>query len=368
MKRVGFIINSRIPAWASLRRGMRPHQMLTGWPDKYSPMHFMRFGWIADEVNRGRDIRYELYKPWGKYDAVVFLKSMEAGCMRMAEILRGRGCKVIFEANVDYYTEAGNESLPRELVPTPAQRSAAIRMTSCADRVIASSGHLAEICRRWNPVSSWVPDNIPLRMVPSGDCGAPVREGHLQVWWSGMPAKIVDFLAIEKVLGALRGRIHLNFVTGDLASAMRRFSPGQSARIDKLLSTVGHTFHRFQDIPRLLRLYHQGGGVILSPRLLDNPYNQSHTEWKITLGLACGLPAITSPQPSYLDVAARCGNPRTVCICESDEDWQVAFEEAMEGRQAEEKSRAAREVVREHYSAGVVASLHLKELREALGA
>lgn len=368
MKRVGFIINSRIPAWDSLRRGMRPHHMLLGWPDKYSPMHFMRFGWIADEINRGGDIRYELFKPWKEYDAVVFLKSMEAGCARLAEHLRDRGCRVLFEANVDYYTEAGNESLPRELVPTPAQRSAAIRMTSFSDRVIASSRHLAEICREWNPLSAWVPDNIPLRMIPSGNCGSAVREGRLQVWWSGMPAKIVDFLAIEKVLGALRGRIHLNLVTGDLASAMGRFSSDQSTRIDRLLSTIGHTFYRFQDIPRLLGLYHQGGGVILSPRLLDNPYNQSHTEWKITLGLACGLPAITSPQPSYMDVAGRCETPRTVCICESDEDWQAAFEEVLEGRRAEEKSRAAAEVVRRHYSTEVVAALHLNELRGALGA
>jgi glycosyltransferase involved in cell wall biosynthesis len=366
LKRVGFIVNSRIPAWSSLRRGMRPHHMLAGWPDKYSPMHFMRFGWIADEVNRGRDIRYELFKPWRKYDAVVFLKSMEAGCVRLAEILRGRGCRVVFEANVDYYTGAGNESLPCELVPTPAQRSAAIRMTSLADRVIASSGHLAEICRRWNPVSAWVPDNIPSRMVPSGDSGAPVREGRLQVWWSGMPAKIVDFLAIEKAMTAFRGRIHLNLVTGDISSAIGRLSPEQSARIDKFLSTIGHTFHRFQDIPRLLRLYHQGGGVILSPRLLDNPYNQSHTEWKITLGLACGLPAITSPQPSYLTVAERCRNPRTVCICNDDDAWRAAFEEALEGKNAEEKRASAREVVRQYYSTKVVASQHLKELGGAL--
>jgi hypothetical protein len=103
MKRVGFIINSRFPEWKAVMRGMKPHHLLTGWPDRHSPMNFMRFGWIAEVVNRdpGFRMRYELFKPWRHYDVVIFLKSMEAGCAIHAERLKEEGTKVIFEANVD---------------------------------------------------------------------------------------------------------------------------------------------------------------------------------------------------------------------------------------------------------------------------
>ena len=73
MKRVGFVINSRFPEAASFGRGMRPHHLLIGWDDSGSPMSFMRFHWIAQEVNKSGAVRYELFKPWRRYDAVVFL-------------------------------------------------------------------------------------------------------------------------------------------------------------------------------------------------------------------------------------------------------------------------------------------------------
>ena len=91
---------------------MKPYHLLTGWPDRHSPMHFMRYGWVAESVNSdpSSGMRYELFKPWRRYDAVVFLKSMEAGCADFAERLKHRGTRVIFEANVDYYTEGGGDA------------------------------------------------------------------------------------------------------------------------------------------------------------------------------------------------------------------------------------------------------------------
>jgi len=60
MKKVGFIINSRVPETASLRAGMLPHHLLTGWDDAGSPMSFMRFRWVAEEVI----VRGAITMPW----------------------------------------------------------------------------------------------------------------------------------------------------------------------------------------------------------------------------------------------------------------------------------------------------------------
>lgn len=367
MKSVGFIINSQIPSWKGLARGMRPHHFLNGWPDKGSPMHFMRFGWIADEVNKGNTVRYELFKPWKRHDAVVFLKSMEMGCVELAARLRDQGAKVVFEANVDYYTQEGNESLPRELVPSARQRDAAIRMTKSADRVIASSNRLATICSEWNRNTTWVPDNIPEKWIGAAADASAIRDGRLQIWWSGMPAKLGDLLAIEQPLRAFRDKLHLNLVTGEIEVALERLPRDHYGRLRRLLGDLSHEIHRFRDIPALLSLYRRGG-VVVSPRQLGNPYNQSHTEWKITLGMAAGLPAIVSPQPSYLDVAERAAHPEAVVVCNDDGDWLQAFERAIEGCEHSEKCEAAVDVVRRYYAASVVAEMHWQAVQEVLAA
>ena len=367
LKRIGFIINSRRPEWRALGRGMRPWHMATGWPDRGSPMYFMRFGWIAEEVNRSRagGLRYELYRPWRDYDAVVFLKSMEHGCAELVDKLRSTGRCAIFEANVDYYTRSEGCGLPSELAPDAAQRDKAIRMTSAATAVLASSRRLAEVCKDWNGMVTWVPDNVPMHLVPSrASNSAPT--GVLQIWWSGMPSKTIDLLLIGDVLRRFGNRIRLNIVTTDIDSALKRMAPEKAGRVRSLLAGVPHRLHAFKSIRDLLALYSQGPGVIISPRFLDNAYNASHSEWKISLGMACGLTAIASPQPSYLDVASRCEHPSAAVICETEEQWVLAIENAFSSVDAPDASESAQSAVRRHYSTGVVSQMHADAVRKAM--
>ena len=108
--------------------------------------------------------------------------------------------------------------------------------------------------------------------------------------------------------------------------------------------------------------------MVISPRQLGNPYNQSHTEWKITLGMATGLPAIVSPQPSYLDVVERAAHPEAVVVCDHDQAWLEAFERATEGCEFSEKREAAVDVVRRYYASSVVAEMHRQAVQEVLAA
>ncbi len=181
-----------------------------------------------------------------------------------------------------------------------------------------------------------------------------------------MAAKTADLLLIADVLGRLGQRVRLNIVTGDLEAALRRLPGETSSRLRVLLSAVPHRLHRFRSIPDLLALYTAAPGVIISPRFLDNPYNAAHSEWKITLGMACGLPAVASPQPSYLDVAERCRHPQAVTLCRTDEEWEAAFLGALKGKGWAEIAEAARELVQSHYSTEVVARLHAETVHRAL--
>ncbi|HEY8899983.1 MAG TPA: hypothetical protein VIM61_06190 [Chthoniobacterales bacterium] len=358
MRRVGFIVNSRVPELASLARGMPPHRLLTGWDDAGSPMSFMRFRALAAAL---RDVtsapRYELYRPWRRYAAVVFLKSMGPHCLALARRLRAAGTKVIFEANVDYYTRFEGAARLDAMVPTSQQRADAIAMTAFADGVIGSSRHLTEVCRAYNPRARWVPDNVDLGLCPTTVQREPFREGRLQVWWSGMAAKLFEFLAAEEAFLARADRIHLQLVTDDVATARSRWPAEVRERFERFLERVPHTFHRFRDVRGLLELY-GAGGVIVSPRFLDTPYNQSHTEWKITLGMACELPAIASPVPSYIDAAQR-SSSGAIAIAESSAQWLEAFDNLLSDETAlRQAGRAARNTVSDHYETRVVAAQH----------
>ena len=117
-----------------------------------------------------------------------------------------------------------------------------------------------------------------------------------------------------------------------------------------MLAQVPHEFVTFRSIPELLARY-AAGGVLISPRFLDNSYNLGHTEWKITLGMACGRLAFCSPVPSYADVAARSGG-RGLRICANDAEWDAALD--------------ARATVEQHYSTPVVAAQHAELLSRLL--
>ena len=86
----------------------------------------------------------------------------------------------------------------------------------------------------------------------------------------------------------------------------------------------------FASVPALLPIYARGG-VFISPRFLDNTYNWGHTEWKITLPMACGRVALGSPLPSYRDVAARFRRGGACDSARADEDWEAAFEAVLSG-------------------------------------
>lgn len=339
---------------------MPPWAMVSGWDDVGSSISFMRFHWLARFQPKG--ICYELYRPWHFYDAVVFLKSMGSACMELLHRLRRAGTTVLFEANVDYYTPWSGTVPMHSMLPTSRQKKDAEEITQAAHAVIASSRHLKEVCAQRNPVCHWVPDNILPEFCMSQAAWEKRTDGRLSVWWSGMSSKLFELLAAEESLMRFRERIHLHLVTGDFSLERAPWEAGLRTQFGTLLKQIPHTFHRFRSISQLVKLY-STGGIIISPRFLEVPYNLGHSEWKITLGMACGLPALASPQPSYEDVASRAASD-AIRICRIHQDWDEALEWACSS--VKRPSETAREVVRRYYLTPLVANQHRQAVQSAL--
>jgi hypothetical protein len=352
---VGFVIDGQLPRWP------RVWQWVRGCPSG-SAVGEMRYGWIAGEVPANQ-AHYSLYRPWGHYDAVVFLKSMSPECQRLAQSLRQKGTRVIFDVNVDYFTPASGTFYYRGMAPTPEQTANARRMAELSDALIADSSHLAQVCAQHHQNVRWISDNVNPRITST--YRAWKRGAKLDLLWSGEAVKLFELLSIAEVLRKFAPHIRLVLVTNDLAALDRWFEPWKT-RFEKLLAAIEHQIIPFRSVSELMKIYEKGG-VFTSPRFLDNTYNWGHTEWKIALPMACGRIALGSPLPSYQDVSARSGGAG-LRLCADDEAWTKTLDDVLSGRfdlAAEE--RAAREVVEKFYSTSVVAADHHRYVAEVCG-
>jgi glycosyltransferase involved in cell wall biosynthesis len=320
-----------------------------------------RYFWLSEHVNQNTEgWHYEIYRPWKRYDAVVFLKSMNDKAYALMEKLQRQGVPCIFDVNVNYFYQEGKEYYP-SMFPSEVQQEQVKRMTQNADAVIADSSFVYKQCKKYNEHTRWIPD-----IVNTSNAGFQVWKPDgmkLRLLWSGQSVKLFELLAIEDVLLAWRDRLELVLITNDLEE-INRLYPEIRTRLRKLLSNIEPTIIPYESIQQLFSVY-ANGGVFVSPRFLDNHYNMGHTEWKITLAMACGRVAICSPVPSYEQVAERSGG-QGILICHDIEAWSQAFDALLSNRfDWEAESCAARKVVEQYYSPVAVVPDHIDWMMKA---
>src|SRR5678816_2753585 len=104
---------------------------------------------------------------------------------------------------------------------------------------------------------------------------------------------------------------------------------------------------------------------MLSPKRLINAYEMAHTEYKITLGMAAGLPVVASPQQSYLEAIEHRGGG---IIANTPDEWRDALGRlaASPAMRCDIGSRA-RQTVTDCYTTPLIASRYLQLLRNLTG-
>lgn len=313
----------------------------------------MRAGNVARWIDANTDrLRNEIYDPDRSYDVVVFQKMMSARCQREVRRLQAAGTAVIFDANVNYYETWGDYIVPGTR-PTERQQRDAIWMTGHSDWVVADSSYLATVARKFTRSVTWIPDNVDLDIY--GGTKRPSTTDTLTLVWSGVSKKAAHLGLIREVLARLQ-RITLVLVTDDPAAreigSIVRDMPSSVARV-----------LRFSDHGYARAL--ADADVIISPKYLTNGYEMAHTEYKISLGMAVGLPAVASPQPSYVEAIAHLGGG---IVARTSHEWLTALTCLVESpeRRAEMGELARRTVV-VRYSTPVVARQYLDLLAMLVG-
>jgi glycosyltransferase involved in cell wall biosynthesis len=323
-RRVGWVTSSSLDAERATFRGLPP-------PVAMRVANVAR--WI--DANDG-GFRNELYRRGRRYDVVVFVKAMSERHREEAERAQAVGARIVFDANVNYYEIWGDYDIV-DTRPTEEQQRQATVMTRLADWVVADSSYLLGVVRKLTERASWIPDNVDTTVFRPAR--QQRRSGTLRLVWSGMARKAKPLLLVREAFSALRDA-ELVVVSNE-----------EPAELEELRRVIPTRFVAFdlRGYARLLR----DCDVIVSPKRLVNGYELGHSEWKITLGMATGLPAVASPQQSYVEAIGHRGGG---IVAGSAEEWAEALARlAAEPELRAELGRRARDTVVEHYSTPVVA-------------
>jgi glycosyltransferase involved in cell wall biosynthesis len=331
----------------SVRVGWVTYDSYPGRKRRFSQLdsfNAMRAGNVGRWINDHRpDIHNEVYVPGRRYNVVVFQKMMDGRCQQEAAAIQASGGKVIFDANVNYYDIDGDYIIPGTQ-PTEQQQEDATRMTRLADWVVADSSYLAGVVARFTPHVTWIADNVNFEIYKGLRDHRP--SATLRMIWSGISKKAAHLLEAADAFAAVRG-LELILVTDD--------APGCLAELER---AVPCTVLRFSDRAYARAL--MSADVIISPKRIVNAYERGHTEYKITLGMAVGLPAVASPQPSYIEAIGAYG---AGMIARTTDDWVAALSQLRSDAALRARLGAmARRTVRERYSTPVIAAQYLHVL------
>ncbi|MBT3604117.1 MAG: glycosyltransferase family 4 protein [Candidatus Latescibacteria bacterium] len=332
-----------------------PHTLLAG----YHHQNTERLGHLGDVADMrisnnacwmnksGNAVYNDIYDPYEKYDVVIFVKAMDDACQKEAQKIQSYGGKVVFDANVNYYKIWGTYDIPGTQ-PTAQQQHDAIQMTRLADWVVADSTYLQDIITEFNPNVTWIPDNVDLSIF--NQQRQHKEQKTLKLIWSGVDKKAHHLLEIKNVLQEVKN-LEIVIVSNAPPEILPELETVVPCRF------VAYSHKKYAQIL-------SQSDIIISPRRLNNGYALGHTEYKITLGMAVGLPAVTSPQQSYIEAISYLGGGY---VANNSDEWVEALTTlATHVHIRKDLGNKARQTVLDNYQTSAIAKRYLDVLETLL--
>ena len=242
----------------------------------------------------------ELYKPFHEYDILIFQKCFNAHAYTIAQKYKKKGCKIVFDINVNYYDKDNPYILQ-------SQFDDIMKFSGVCDMLLASTDHIASV----------VKSNFPHKHITKIEeslheayFSKRKKIGKIKKFiWCGHTPKAKDILLIKDALLDLYKEYSFSIILvtdknpkisiGDIPV---RFIPIKKKRLTEDL-LIGDCF--------------------LAPRDLTDSYNLGHAFTKIGIPMALGIPVVASPVPSYVNSPA--------ISCNSIEEWYTVLRNVVEG-------------------------------------
>lgn len=281
-----------------------------------------------------------------KTDLVIFIRRQDNQSQFILQNLRRLMVKTVFLTGVNYYERTGNLTKVDRSVSLDQIKNC-ISMTYNSNAVLVSSQFLKERASRYNPNVYYIPDSIDMHHFLFKKNAHDYDKDELILVWCGVSVK-------AWVLNILKDAIK------DLPLRLLVISD-KKPDLDVPFEFEKFDYHTFPQT--ILR-----GDICVCPRVLDNSYDMGHSNFKINVFLAQGIPAFVSPQESYEEVFQIGSEKRPIGqIIEQPSDWKKMFIKALDNRDTLKKaSFNAIEKVRP-YSTERVLEQYEKMFKQLLG-
>ncbi len=239
-----------------------------------------------------KGIGAELYKPFKKYDVVIFTKTSTDKSVRLAKKLKEQGVKVYFESFCEYLTDDNKITHEKENI---------LEITKVSDAIGACSGVQQEMFSHYHNNVLLIPESV------HDDFFAEKKKHEnkeqITLVYCGYSDKAKDTLQIQNVIKRL----------------MKEFDCKMLFVCEKDPQITEFPYEYIQYDQRIIAKQLLQGDIMLAPRPMEGIEKRSHSFTKASYPLAVGLPTVASPLPSYYDTP--------VILCYNEEEWYEKVKE-----------------------------------------
>ncbi len=286
-------------------------------------------------------IRCYLNNPSADADVAVFVRWQGDQAYQELQRQKDKGRVIVFDQVINYFDVAG--IFPGNYGSTEEQKEQILQMAKSADVFTCSSEFIRQRASQEGIIAHYIPETVDLRHFRNYKKKESFNKKSITAIWSGQPVKATE---LSELIPLLQKRdISLTVIAS------------RKPDISGPFECLPYSYNTFPQ--SILE-----GDVCVSPRKTDNTYDLGHSYWKIGTFMVCGVPALASPVPSYIEAIQKTGGGK---ICESTSGWESALDDIAENRDTLwEWSQAAREGMMTHYSTENVVKQYIELFEQLL--
>jgi len=233
-------------------------------------------------------VSIELYKPWKKYQAVIFTKTREDKAVQTAHYLHESGTKVIFDAYCEFIADE-NRSQDKERVNI-------IKIISYSDCVITCSAEQQKDFGEFHSHVELIPESVHNNFFTVQK--EHTKANKITLVYCGYSKKAKDTLCIAEEIKWLQKEFDCRLL--------------YLCETDPNIIEFPYQFVKYEQN----KIHHQllMGDIMIAPRPMEGIEKLAHSFSKVAFPLSVGLPTVASPVPSYINTP--------VIICRNTQDWK----------------------------------------------
>ncbi|MCM1262426.1 MAG: hypothetical protein NC313_06860 [Butyrivibrio sp.] len=267
-------------------------------------------------------INVELYKPYKKYDAVIFTKTRTDAAVKRAQKLADTDTLVISDNFCEYLTDESRAD--------DWERRNILKILKCSDIAFAYSKEQYKQFKQYHKNVYFINEGV-------NETYFEVHKKHEQkeqvtLIYSGYRSNALHTELIKNAISQLQKEFNckVTFICED--------DPG--------IKSFAYEYIPYEQKSILTCLLQ--GDIMIAPRPMKDIEKAQHTLTKIACPMAIGLPVAASPVPSYIDTPA--------LLCYNEREWYKTLRKliiSVDERRA--IGEASREYVKKNLSTDVIA-------------